>query len=246
MKIAVIAGSGLSPIVERISGERRPWRPRGVLRPAAPGQVMEVVEGTLGGVGALAFAGRLHHYQGYSMAEVAAPVRFAHEQGADTLFVTNAAGALHPGIAPGALVLIRDHISLLPESPLRGEAAFVDMSDAYDSRLRQTALAVARDVGIDLAEGVYAAVAGPHFETPAEVRMLRTLGADVVGMSTVPEVIVARALEMRVLAVSVATNAAGTKEAEPGTILRVAAAAAERLGLLLEEVAKRLGSGGER
>lgn len=242
MRIAVIAGSGLSAVARRIEGERRPWTPEGTpARPAAPGHEMEVFEGRLAGMEALGFAGRLHWYQGYSMAEVAAPVRAAHRWGAGVLVVTNAAGALNPALHPGDLMLIRDHINLMPDNPLRGEAAFVDMTGAYDAALRGLARAAAADLRLGLADAVYAGVPGPSFETPAELAMLRLLGGDAVGMSTVPEVIAARHLGMRVLGLSLIANAAG---AEPAIVLRVAREGAGRLGSLVEEVTRRLGQVG--
>lgn len=240
MRVALVTGSGLSAVAGLVAGQRRRWEPPGLeVRPAAPGHAMEVVRGTFGGCEALAFAGRLHWYQGYSAAEVAAPVREAAAWGAEALFLTNAAGALDPALAPGSLLAIRDHLNLIPDNPLRGEPAFVEMAGAYDEGLRGLAREAAAGLGLELAEGVYAAFPGPSFETPAEVRMLRLLGADVVGMSTVPEVIAARRLGLRVLAVSLVTNAAG---ADPEAVLGAAREGAARLGALLEAVARRLAS----
>lgn len=201
---------------------------------------MEVTEGLLGGAPALAFGGRLHYYQGYSMAEVVQPVLDAHAWGAGALFLTNAAGSLRTEIAGGAVTVVRDHINLMPDNPLRGSAEFLDVSAAYDAGLRAAAQAVAIQVrGTQLTEVVYAAVAGPSFETPAEVRMLRTLGADTVGMSTVPEVLMARRLGMRVLAVSVVTNRAGAG-ATAEHVLEAAAACSVLVGDVLEGVAATL------
>ncbi|MGH7425736.1 MAG: purine-nucleoside phosphorylase [Candidatus Methylomirabilales bacterium] len=241
--MALVAGSGLAAITERVEGSRRPWSPAGIRHaPEAPGHRMEVVEGFLGGCRVLAFAGRLHYYQGYSMAEVALPVREAKRWGAEVLVLTNAAGSLSSELKAGALVLIRDHISLLPDSPLRGEAAFVDLTDAYDPKLRALAREVATSIGIGVAEGVYAALPGPSFETPAEARMLRGFGADLVGMSTVPEVIAARRLGMRVLAISVVTNAAGAPGVSVEEVVAVAGEAAGWVGDLLAGLALRLSS----
>ena len=196
---------------------------------------MEVVEGTLGGVPTLAFRGRLHFYQGYPMAEVVQTVSAAHEWGAGVLFLTNAAGALRPGIAPGEVVLLADHLNLMPDNPLRGSSAFVDLVGAYDAGLR----AAAQAAGGPLQEVVYAGVPGPSFETPAEVRMLAGLGADIVGMSTVPEVIMARRYGMRVLAVSVVTNQAGAAVTGED-VLAVSQARAPAVADLLEAVAATL------
>ena len=244
MKLAVIAGSGLHAVVGRIAGERRAWYPAGVdERPPAPGHHMEVVEGTLGGVPALGFGGRLHYYQGYSMAEVTRPVTDAHAWGAEVLFVTNASGSLRAELASGEIALIRDHINLMPENPLRGprggRAEFLDLSSAYDPDLRAEARTVAAALGLRLPEIVYVGMPGPSFETPAEVRMLRMVGGDVAGMSTVPEVIVARRLGMRVLALSVVANRAGAP-ATADEVLHASAARAVDVADLLEGVAATL------
>ena len=239
MKVAVIAGSGLSAVVERIKGERRPWTPAGVDRPAAPGHKMEIVEGTLAGVAALGFGGRPHFYQGYSMTQVAQSVTQAHDWGAGVLFVTNATGSLRAELASGEIGLIRDHINLMGDNPLRGMSEFVDMSQAYDVELRGAAQETARRLRLRLPEVVYVGMAGPSFETPAEVRMLRMLGGDVAGMSSVPEVIMARRLGMRVLGVTVVANRAGAPATAEDVLLASQARAAE-VGDLLEAVAAGL------
>ena len=239
MKVAVIAGSGLSSVTDRIEGERRPWTHPGLDRPPAPGHKMEVVEGTLGGVPALGFGGRLHFYQGYSMAEVAEPVAQAHDWGAEVLFVTNATGSLRAELASGEIALIRDHVNLMGDNPLRGTSEFIDLSQAYDPALRHAAQAAGRRMGLRLPEVVYVGVAGPSLETPAEVRMLRMLGGDVAGMSSVPEVIMARRLGMRVLGVTVVANRAGAPATAEDVLLASQARAAE-VGDLLEAVAASL------
>ena len=156
--------------------------------------------------------GRFHLYQGYTPAEVVAPVRLAGLLGAELLLATNASGALDATIPAGSLVVVSDHINLQGSNPLVGDwgraygSPFPDMSEAYDPALRQLAVAAAREAGFAVREGVYAAVLGPSFETPAEVRALGQIGGTVVGMSTVPEVIAARQMGMRVLVVSLATN----------------------------------------
>lgn len=245
MKLAIIAGSGLSAVPGRIKGQRRPWAPAGLNRPAAPGHRMEIIEGTLAGVPALGFGGRLHYYQGYSMEQVSGSVREAHEWGADILFVTNASGSLRAELAAGEIGLIRDHINLMGDNPLRGTSEFVDMSQAYDPALRAAVQETARQLGLRLPEVVYAGVAGPSFETPAEVRMLRMLGGDVAGMSSVPEVIMARRLGMRVLGVTVVANRAGA----PATAEDVLIASEGRAGVvadLLEGVAASLAQSGPK
>lgn len=211
----------------------------GTTPPAAPGHRMELFEGLLGGVPTLAFAGRLHHYQGYSMAEVVQTVSHAHAWGATVLFLTNAAGSLGSDLAAGDIALVADHLNLMWDHPLRGTPAFVDMVGAYDQDLRNRAASAAALSGVHLAEVVYAGVPGPTFETPAEVRMLRLLGADIVGMSTVPEVIMARHYGMRVLALSVVTNVAGA-HITGGDVLDAAQARAGVVGDLLEAVATSL------
>ncbi|MEA2533942.1 MAG: purine-nucleoside phosphorylase [Actinomycetota bacterium] len=239
MKVAVIAGSGLSAVAERIEGERRPWTHPGLDRPPAPGHKMEIVEGTLGGVPALGFAGRLHFYQGYSMAEVTEPVAQAHDWGAEVLFVTNATGSLRAELAAGEIALIRDHINLMGDNPLRGTSEFVDLSEAYDTELRGAARATAERMGLRLPEVVYVGMSGPSFETPAEVRMLRMLGGDVAGMSTVPEVVMARRLGMKVLGVTVVANRAGAP-ATAEDVLIASEARATEVADLLEAVAAGL------
>jgi purine-nucleoside phosphorylase len=197
----------------------------------------------------LVFNGRFHLYQGYSPAEVVAPIRLAGLLGAEILIATNATGSLDPEIAAGTLVVVSDHLNLQGSNPLVGSwgaeygSQFPDMSQAYDPALRATALDTAREVGFQAIEGVYAAVLGPSFETPAEVRMLQKLGGTVVGMSTVPEVIAARHLGMRILALSLAANPAAGLVDRPLTadeVYEVAAQAnpklARLLGLLVEEV----------
>jgi len=239
VKVAVIAGSGLSAVAERIEGERRPWTHPGLDRPPAPGHKMEIVEGTLGGVPALGFGGRLHFYQGYSMAEITEPVAQAHDWGAEVLFVTNATGALRAELAAGEIALIRDHINLMGDNPLRGTSEFVDLSEAYDPVLRRAARATAEGMGLRLPEVVYVGMAGPSFETPAEVRMLRMLGGDVAGMSTIPEVVMARRLGMRVLGVTVVANRAGTPATSEDVLLASESRAAD-VADLLEAVAAGL------
>ncbi len=154
-------------------------------------------------------AGRVHTYEGYSAAEAAFGVRVAAALGCRALVATNAAGGLNPDLDPGDLMVVADHVNFLGDNPLRGAPAFVDMTDAYDPGLRAQALRVGAERGMPVREGVYIAVPGPSYETRAEVAMFRAWGADAVGMSTVPEVIAARAHGLRVAAVSVVTNRCG-------------------------------------
>ena len=193
--------------------------------------------------------GRFHLYQGYQPEEVVAPVRLAGLLGAEILIATNASGALDPKMAPGSLVIVNDHINFLGANPLVGDwgrdfgPPFPDMSAAYDPELRRLALEAAGDAGFDVREGVYAAMLGPSFETPAEIRMLITLGGTVVGMSTVPEVIAARQMGIRVCVLSLAANpAAGLvdRELTHEEVMDEGKKAALKLRVLLGELVGKL------
>ena len=211
-------GSGLSGIMDAV--EEPVEVPFSELPgfPAAgvAGHAGRYVAGRLEGRVVLVQAGRFHVYEGHPMSVVCGPVRLAHHLGARTLVLTNAAGGAHRLLEPGSLMLLDDHIDFLWKAALGGsvrpgEERFPDMSHAYDRALQELALRSAGELGVALARGVYAAVAGPSYETPAEVRALQRCGADAIGMSTVPEVITAGALGMRCLAISLITNrAAGT------------------------------------
>ncbi len=187
--------------------------------------------GTLGGKTVVAMQGRFHRYEGYSLRQVTFPVRVLRALGTDTLIVSNACGGLNPLWSAGDLMLIADHINLLGDSPLVGPnddrlgPRFPDLSAPYDSRLRALARAVAADAKIPVREGVYVAVTGPNLETRAEYRFLRAIGADVVGMSTVPEVLVAIHAGMRVLGLSIVTDMCLPDALEPATLERILAVA---------------------
>ncbi|HEY2377150.1 MAG TPA: purine-nucleoside phosphorylase [Gemmatimonadaceae bacterium] len=205
--------------------------------------------GTLAGKTVVAMQGRFHRYEGYTLQQVTFPIRVLHALGARTLVVSNACGGMHPLWQAGDLMLIADHINLLGDNPLVGPnddrlgPRFPDMSDAYDAELRAVARAVALEAGIQLREGVYVAVSGPNLETRAEYRFLRAIGADVVGMSTVPEVIVAKHAGMRVLGVSIITDMCLPDHLEPATvekIIAVANGAEPRLTQLVAGVLERL------
>ena len=250
--VAVVAGSGLSIDLERPLFEAEPlaaWLPFPVH--AVPGHrhEVELIE-TANRRRVLSFRGRLHGYQGYEPAEVVFPVRWAALLGARVLLMTNAAGGIRPEWPAGTLVAVSDQLNLTAKSPLTGEPPaawgerFPDMLNAYDERLRRLATGHAQRLGFELAEGVYAGLPGPSYETAAEVRMLRTLGADLVGMSTVHEVIAARHLGMRCLVISLVANpAAGVTDAPLAhqDVLDVGRSASERvrnlLGALLEDPA---------
>lgn len=239
---AVVLGSGLGGVVDAFDVVLEvPYAEvPGLSASTVPGHAGRLVLGRDAAGRPLLFAlGRRHLYEGLSAAEVAAGVRVLHGLGVRRLVLTNAAGCLNPAFAVGDLMLIRDHLNLLGDSPLRGGPHFHDMSEVYDPAWRAAFHGVAGRLGQDLREGVYAAVQGPQYETPAEVRMLSLLGADAVGMSTVPEAIQARALGMQVAGVSMLTNwAAGLA---PGKlyhdeVVAVGRAASGRLAALLQAV----------
>jgi purine-nucleoside phosphorylase len=250
-EVAVILGTGLGGLAKEIAVEA-------VVEYAdIPGFPLSTVEshagrllcGTLGGRTIVAMQGRFHRYEGYTLQQVTFPVRVLHALGAETLVVANACGGMNPLWAPGDLMLIADHINLLGDNPLIGPnddrlgVRFPDMSEPYDAALRTVARTVAADLRIVLREGVYVAVPGPSLETRAEYRMLRALGADVVGMSTVPEVIVALHAGMRVLGLSIVTDQCLPDALEPAnlaTIIATAGRAEPRLTALVRGVLERL------
>jgi len=204
-----------------------------------------LVAGTFGGAPVVALKGRAHLYEGHPPAKVVLPIRVLGRLGVRTLVLTNACGAIDTTLEPGQLVLLSDHVNLQGTSPLVGPnddtlgPRFPDMTDAYDPALREAARAAGARIGVELRDGVYAAWLGPAFETPAEIRMLRVLGADLVGMSTVPEVLAARHIGMRCLAVSCVTNMAAGVLPEPidhERVLEIGAAAADTLTALLREL----------
>jgi purine-nucleoside phosphorylase len=213
-RLAVILGSGLGALADSVSG---PIRVAYADIPGFPvttttGHSGELVFSSIDDVAVMLVNGRFHLYEGYDPDTVVLPVRLMAEMGAEYLIVTNAAGGLNPLFAPPCLMLIADHINYMWRNPLIGPVApgehrWPELNVAYDRELRDLAGSAALDAGVTLHVGVYAGVLGPSYETPAEIRMLRRLGADAVGMSTVPEVITARARGMRVLGISSITNA---------------------------------------
>jgi purine-nucleoside phosphorylase len=209
--VAVVLGSGLGGLAGEVADPVRVEAAEipGMPVPRVAGHTGLLLSGRLAGVPVLVLAGRVHTYEGYSAAEVAFAVRVAARAGCHALLATNAAGGLNPDFAPGDLMVLADHINLLGDNPLWGAPAFVDMIDAYDPELRSVAARVGSERGMPLREGVYVAMPGPSYETRAEAAMLRGMGADAVGMSTVPEVIAARAHGLRVAAISVITNRCG-------------------------------------
>lgn len=212
---AIVLGSGLGDLVDDLEDVRRvPFAEvPGFPSATVVGHAGALIAGTLGGREVLALAGRFHMYEGHPAPLAGFPVRVLHALGARTLFVSNAAGGVRRTFAPGDLMLIADHLNLMFRNPLigplqPGDVRFPDMSDPYDRDLRAALRSAALAEGIPLQEGVYAGLLGPSYETPSEVRMLERLDADAVGMSTVPEVIVARAIGVRVAGVSCVTNLA--------------------------------------
>jgi purine-nucleoside phosphorylase len=239
--VAVVLGSGWAPAVDEL-GDPVAVVPvaelSGFMPPTAEGHGGELLSLRLGDRRVLVFVGRIHAYEGHDLRHVVHPVRAACAVGVRTVVLTNAAGGLRADFAVGQPVLISDHLNLTGRSPLVG-AHFVDMVDAYSPRLR----AVAREIDPALAEGVYAGLNGPQYETPAEIRMLRTLGADLVGMSTVHETVAARAAGAEVLAVSLVTNLAAGMTGQPLSheeVLEAGRQSATLMGSLLAGVISRL------
>ncbi len=215
-QIAVVLGSGLGAFAEEVSGRTEiPYSEiPGWPVSTAAGHAGKLVLGEVGGVPVAVMAGRVHLYEGYKPQEIVFGLHVLAKLGARSVILTNAAGGINLNYSAGALVLISDHLNLQGCNPLVGPnddrigPRFPDMTDAYSTILREHAKNVARGLGVAMHEGVYAAMLGPNYETPAEIRMLRTLGADLVGMSTVPEVLAARHMGLECLAISCVTNMA--------------------------------------
>jgi purine-nucleoside phosphorylase len=248
--VAIILGSGLGRLADKITDRKvvAYHDVPGFPPPTVVGHSGAVVSGQLGGRRVVALSGRFHMYEGHDADLAGFPVRVLNELGAGTLIVTNAAGGIRRSFRPGDVMLIRDHINLTFRNPLigaveAGDERFPDMSDPYDPELMRLAREVAKSQELSLAEGVYCALLGPTYETPAEVKMLTILGADAVGMSTVPEVIVARARGMRVLGFSCITNLASGLSDQPIThaeVLETTLIAAEKMSALVAEIVRRL------
>ena len=215
-KTAIVLGTGLGQLASEITDTYEfpyceiPNFPVSTVE----GHSGKLIFGKLGGKDIVAMQGRFHYYEGYSMKEVTFPVRVMYELGIKTLFVSNAAGGMNPEFLIGDIMVITDHINLFPEHPLRGKnfptgPRFPDMHQAYDPQLIALADEIAAEKGIRLMHGVYVGVQGPTFETPAEYRMYRILGGDTIGMSTVPEVIVANHCGIRVFGISIVTDLGG-------------------------------------
>ena len=247
--VAIVLGSGLGALADEVTkADRIPYdQIPGWKRSTAPGHAGQLVIGGLEGKTVAVMKGRLHYYEGYDISEVVLPIRVFKAWGIDTLILTNACGGLNPTYKAGDLMVISDHINFMAINPLRGPnddtlgPRFPDMVGTYTEDLRK----IAHTVDPDLREGVYVAVAGPNYETPAELRMMRKFGADAVGMSTVPEVLVARHMGMRILAIATVTDMA---TGLPGLVdhvtheevLAVADKAGKRLGSVVKGVVRRL------
>lgn len=247
--VGIVLGSGLGALADDVQGaDRIPYdKIPGWRKSTAPGHAGQLVIGTLEGKTVAVMKGRLHYYEGYDIQEVVFPIRVFKAMGIDLIILTNACGGLNPSYQAGDLMVINDHINFMAINPLRGlnddalGPRFPDMVGTYTEELRS----LAHSVDGDLREGIYVGVAGPNYETPAELRMLRHWGADAVGMSTVPEVLVARHASMRVLAIATVTDMA---TGLPGLIdhvtheevLAVADKAGKRLGNVVKGVVKKL------
>ena len=239
--VAIVLGSGWVPAADAIGTPTHDLAVTdlpGFAPPAVAGHAGRVRSIEAGGRRVLVFLGRTHLYEGRGVGAVVHGVRTAAAAGCQVIVLTNGCGGLRDGYSPGQPVLIADHLNLTATSPLQG-ATFVDLTDLYSSRLRAIALAV----DPSLTEGVYAQLPGPHYETPAEIRMLRTLGADLVGMSTALEAIAAREAGAEVLGISLVTNLAAGMTGEPldhSEVLAAGRASAARMGTLLADVVARL------
>lgn len=250
-RLVIVLGSGLGGVADAITDaveipyEEIPH----FMRSTVEGHAGRLIIGTCGGVEVAVMKGRFHFYEGYSMQEATLPIRVFGLLGVRTLVLTNAAGGASSHLAPGALMIITDHINMMGDNPLRGSnderfgPRFPDMTNIYTPALIAMAHEVSREMGINLKEGIYLGLRGPCYETPAEVRMLRDLGGDALGMSTVPEAIVARHMGMKILAFSCITNIAaglGEQEIAHQEVMEVGARAGRALSELIIRLAPRL------
>jgi purine-nucleoside phosphorylase len=253
-RVGLILGSGLGPLAEAVEGaDYVPYKDiPGWPVSSVPGHVGRLVIGKLEGVPVIVMQGRTHYYEGYDMPHLGLPVRVMQRLGIETLVVTNAAGAVNPAFEPGDLMLLTDHLNFIGmagPNPLRGPnldelgPRFPDMSQVYDRQLLSLARQVATEENLLLREGVYCCLAGPSFETPADLRFLRAVGVDAVGMSTVPEAIVARHAKTRVLGISGISNKAnldGATETTHEEVLEAGRVLVPKLTTLLRGFLKKL------
>ncbi|MCP4689737.1 MAG: purine-nucleoside phosphorylase [Desulfobacterales bacterium] len=249
--VGIVLGSGLGSLVEEFRGVERigfEEIPNFPISSVA-GHTGEIVAGSFAGGSLLALSGRIHFYEGHPMRRVVFPIKVLAALGVKTLIVTNAAGAINESYTPGDIVIIKDHINMMGDNPLRGAADFVDMTDAYANELRELALDAASSLGVKALSGVYIGFSGPAYETPAEIRAFRILGGDLVGMSTVPEVIQANSLGVKVLGLSMVTNMASGITGESLThkeVLDTTEMAAEKYKTLVTEIIQRIRDREER
>lgn len=249
--VGIILGTGLGQLIQHITIEKEiPYEEI----PYFPVSTVEshkgkLIFGKLEGKSVVAMQGRFHYYEGYSMKEVTFPVRVMYKLGIQHLFVSNAAGGLNPDYQIGGLMVINDHIDLFPENPLRGSnlddfgVRFPDMSEPYALGLVEKAMQIAKNNSLEIHQGVYAAVQGPNLETKAEYKYLRTIGADAIGMSTIPEVIVARHMDLPVFAISAITDLCSPgniKKVKIEEVLAAAAKAEPGMGIIIKELIKTL------
>ena len=252
--VAIVLGSGLGGFAEDLTDAVNiPYQEiPGFARSTVEGHAGRLVIGKIGEVSIAAMQGRFHFYEGYSLEQVTFPTRVLKLLGVNTLVLTNAAGTLNIEFTPGSLMLISDHLNLLGDNPLRGEndprfgPRFPDLTSVYAPELQSVVIDEARAMGLNVRRGIYAGLAGPSYETPAEIHMLRSLGADAVGMSTVPEAIVARHMSMRVVGISCITNlAAGVSDAlvDHSQVMATGERVRAQFSELLRRVLPRLVSG---
>lgn len=250
-KVAIVLGSGLGPLAEEVENPIKipygdvPYFPVSTVE----GHAGQMVLGDLDGTPVVALQGRFHLYEGYDAGQVVFPIRTIARLGTKAIAITNAAGGIHPEFSAGDLMAITDHVNLTGQNPLTGShddrlgARFPDMQGAYDERFREILLEVAKDRGLELKQGVYSVLSGPSYETPAEVRMLRLLGCDACGMSTIPEVVASRQMGVRVLGVSLISNLAAGIAKHPLThqeVIETAARVAKDFAGLMRAVLPRL------
>ena len=242
-KTAIILGTGLGQLASEITDSYEfPYKdiPNFPVS-TVEGHAGKLIFGKLGDKDIMAMEGRFHFYEGYNMKEVTFPIRVMHELGIKTLFVSNASGGMNPDFKIGDLMIITDHINFFPEHPLHGPR-FPDMHEAYDHKLVELANSIAKEKDIRIMHGIYMGVQGPTFETPAEYRMYHKLGADAVGMSTVPEVIVARHSDIKVFGISVITDLGGFDvpvKVSHEEVQEAANAAQPRMTEIMREMIKR-------
>jgi purine-nucleoside phosphorylase len=254
-KFAVVLGSGLSELAGRLTEsatlpyDQIPHFPR----TSVAGHAGQLAVGKLSGVPLLVYQGRFHYYEGHALETVTFPIRVLQQLGVSAVILTAATGGIRADLRPGTLVLVTDHLNLIGANPLRGRndprlgTQFPDMTEVYSRRLRAVARDEGKALGIELVPGVYASVSGPSYETPAEIKMLRTIGADVVGMSTVAEAIVARHAGIEVLAIALVANAAAGVVGTPlshDEVLEAGRRAGPTLARLIEKIVVRMAGSG--